>query len=112
MAPQVGENAPTVAFLERNELGSEPVWTRFAAGSYLVTFAPGTFSARMPMVKFSQIVQNDLTTITYIYADSNYLPDGIEIYTGVCQVNENGDFRGTHADGLFDNQWIEIEVYP
>lgn len=106
-----GEATPTVAFLEKNELGSSGVWTRAGAGHYRVTFAPGTFT-RMPYVKFSHIVQNDLSAFTYIYPDSNFLPDAIEIYTGLYQLDENGDFRGAHADGMFDNQWIEIEVSP
>lgn len=108
---QSGTDAPTATVVE-NSLGSTGTWSRVNPGDYAVTFAAGTFSARMPMVKFSSIVQNDLTALAYIYADSNALPDGINVYAGLYQLNEDPALVGAHLDGMFDNQWIEIEAYP
>lgn len=111
---QSGASAPTATVLE-NSLGGTVVWTRTGAGVYLATLT-GAFAARMPFVKFSHIVQNDTALITFVYPDSNQLPNGVEVHTGTYYIdNTDPDvaiLASQFTDGLIDNLWIEILVHP
>src|SRR6476619_7690865 len=75
---QAGTNPPTATII-KNTLGGVPTYEYGAAGQYNLRLN-GAFPVGKTFVKFSNIIQNDVTAIAVIYADTNLLPNAIDIH--------------------------------
>jgi hypothetical protein len=110
MLHQAGTSDPVTVTVLKNTFPNEPVWQHIAQGVNLCTLQD-MFPVGKTFVTFSPIIQNDTSFHSFIYANINYLPNGIEVYTGSYQYNGVDAFERYFNDGMLDNQYIKIEVF-